>query len=144
MVEESSWDLYVPGLKLSWSFAFTDDDMKVFIGLSKDESPLHTDTKFAEKMNFKSPILHGVLLATQLSRLIGKELPDSSAMTVGFNIEFVNAVYANEDMLFEAILTRKSESTKLITFKFKIKRSATIISRGEISAKWLSATKLTA
>ena len=137
MSKNSSWNLYVEGLKINWSFVFSSSDMATFIKLSKDDSPLHTNSTLTKKLNFKSPLLHGALLTTQLSRLIGKELPDNNAMTVGFTIDFVNPAYTDEELFFYATLLYKSESTKLVNFEFKMLRSKTIIAQGKITAKWL-------
>ena len=137
MTENLTWDLYVEGLKVNWPFTFSKSDMDTFIKLSKDDSPIHTNYDLVKNLNFKSPLLHGALLATQLSRFIGKELPDSCAMTVGFSIDFINPAYIDEELLFDAVLLHKSESTKILEFEFKIMRSKTTIARGKISAKWL-------
>lgn len=110
--------------------------MKTFIDLSTDDSAIHTDHNFCHERGFKSPLLHGALLTTQLSRLIGKELPDNKAMTVGFTIEFFNPAYVGEDLQFHAKLLYKSEATRIIELKFRISRQAEIIGKGKISAKW--------
>ena len=132
----SSWDLYFEGLQVNWKFSFSQADMQAFIGLSSDDSPIHTDAEFAKARNYKSPLLHGALLSTQLSRLIGKELPDSNAMTVGFAIDFINPSYVNEELEFNAQLTHKSESTRLIELKFKITGEGKVVGKGKISAHW--------
>ena len=133
---DSSWDLYAEGMSFGWKFSFSDSDMKMFINLSSDDSPIHTDHKFCQDRGFKSPLLHGALITTQLSRLVGKELPDKKAMTVGFNIEFFNPAYVDEDLEFYAELLYKSEATRVIELKFWISRQQMIISKGKISAKW--------
>lgn len=134
--KNSSWDLYAEGMQVGWTFSFSQSDMKTFIDLSTDDSPIHTDQKFCQDRGFKSPLLHGALLTTQLSRLIGKELPDNKAMTVGFSIEFFNPSYADEDLEFHAKIIYKSEATGIIELKFWISRLKTIIGKGKISAKW--------
>ena len=133
---DSSWALYAEGMQFGWNFSFSESDMKTFINLSTDDSPIHTDHKFCQDRGFKSPLLHGALLTTQLSRLIGKELPDNKAMTVGFSIEFINPAYVDEDLEFHAKLLYKSEATRIIELKFWIFRQEAIIGKGKISAKW--------
>lgn len=123
-------------MQVDWKFSFSESDMKTFIAISTDDSPIHTDYKFCQDRGFKSPLLHGVLISTQLSRLIGKELPDNKAMTVGYSIEFLNPAYVDEDLAFHAKLIYKSEATGIIELKFWISRQATIIGKGKISAKW--------
>jgi len=136
--QDSSWDLYVEGMEIGWKFSFSESDLKTFTVLSTDDSPIHTDHKFCQDRGFKSPLLHGALLTTQLSRLIGKELPDNKAMTVGFSIEFFNPSYVDEDLEFTAKLLYKSEATRIIELKFWISRQEVIIGKGKISAKWQS------
>ena len=133
---DSSWDLYTEGMQIGWKFSFSESDMTTFIDLSTDDSPIHTDHKFCQDRGFKSPLLHGALLATQLSRLIGKELPDSKAMTVGFSVEFINPAYVDDDLEFQAKLLYKSEATRIIELKFWISRQEAIIGKGKISARW--------
>ena len=137
MSKNSSWNLYSEGMELNWKFSFSGSDMDSFIKLSKDDSPIHTSTRFANGMGFSSPLIHGALLSTQLSRLIGKELPDSNAMTVGFSISFSSPAYVNDELDFKAQLRHKSESTKLLEFKFLISRAEVVVGRGVITAKWL-------
>ena len=132
----SSCGLYVEGMQIGWKFVFSESDMKAFIDLSTDDSPIHTSHKFCQTRGFKSPILHGVLLSAQLSRLIGKELPDDKAMTMGFSIDFLNPAYVNENLEFNAKVSYKAEATKLIELKFRITRQDTIIGKGKISARW--------
>jgi len=132
----SSWDQYFEGLQVGWKFSFSQADMQSFIELSTDDSPIHTDPEFAKARNYKSPLLHGALLSTQLSRLIGKELPDSNAMTVGFSIDFLNPSYVDEELEFNAKLTHKSESTRLIELAFKITGQNKVVGKGKISARW--------
>lgn len=132
----SSWDLYSEGMQIGWKFSVSESNMKTFIDLSGDDSPIHTDHKFCQARGFKSPLLHGALLSSQLSRLIGKELPDQKAMTVGFSIEFFNGAYVDDELDFNAKLVYKSDATKIIELKFQISRRVEIIGKGKISAKW--------
>ncbi len=134
--QNSSWDLYAEGMQIGWKFSFSESDLKMFAVLSTDDSPIHTDHKFCQDRGFKSPLVHGALLTTQLSRLIGKELPDNKAMTIGFSIEFFNPSYVAEDLEFTAKLLYKSEATRIIELKFWISRQEAIIGKGKISAKW--------
>ena len=137
MPNSTTWDLYYKGMIINWNFNFSKSDIKTFIKLSNDNSPLHTNLNLVKKLNFKSTLVHGTLLTTQLSRLIGKELPDSNAMTIGFCIDYVNPAYIDEELLFNAELLHKSDSTKIVEFKFTILNLNTLIARGKISAKWL-------
>jgi acyl dehydratase len=131
-----SWDQYQEGMSLNWDFAFTDGDQKIFRNLSGDNNPIHHNYKFAKSKGFNAPIIYGMLLSSQISRLIGEELPDTNCILTGVKINFYNPVYANEKLLFIANLQSKSEATNALNFKFSIKKNKEKISSGMVQALW--------
>ena len=74
-----------------WNFKFTDLDLKKFSKLSGDNHPIHSNKNFAKKKGFRNKVVYGVLLASQISKLIGNEINNKNIMMVGFNIEFYNS-----------------------------------------------------
>ena len=106
-----------------WNFKFTDLDLKKFSKLSGDNHPIHSNKNFAKKKGFRNKVVYGVLLASQISKLIGNEINNKNIMMVGFNIEFYNAAYTNDNLQFIAELKSFSKSVSLMTFKFIIKDS---------------------
>ena len=131
-----AWDDYIEGMKFSWVFRYSKAEMKAFIELSGDSSPVHTNNNYAVALGFSGPILHGALLAAQLSNFIGKKLPDQNAMTTGFNIDFLRPSYVDKDYIFKAVLAYKFESYKILEFNFEILDDIVKLSKGSISAKW--------
>ena len=129
-------------MQVRWHFSYSEQDIKKFVDLSGDDSPIHTSQRFCQDLGFKSPLLHGALLTTQLSRLIGKELPDNKAMTVGFGVDFLSPAYSGENLEFSAIISYKSDATKIIEFKYLISREGTAICKGKITAQWREAKHL--
>ena len=106
-----------------WNFKFTDLDLKKFSKLSGDNHPIHLNKNFAKKKGFRNKVVYGVLLASQISKLIGNEINNKNIMMVGFNIKFNNAAYTNDNLQFIAELKSFSKSVSLMTFKFIIKDS---------------------
>ena len=123
-------------MQLYWPFSFSSDDLKKFSELSGDFNPIHSNVNFARKKGFTSPIIYGLLLASQASRLIGQELPDSHAILTGVQMDFTAPAFAGDDLKFFAQLIRKSDSTHALEFKCHISRVGTILARGRVGAIW--------
>ena len=131
-----SWDRYVEGMHFKWEFLFTNQDMQIFEALSGDHNPIHNDVDFAKSKGFDHPIIYGCLLSSQISRLIGQELPDNHAILAGIKMDFLKPGFPNEKLLFDAELTMKSDATYALEFKCCITSSNKTITRGSATAIW--------
>jgi len=129
-------DLIKVGQKFYWQFIFTPDDIEVFGRMSGDRNPIHTDNKFAQCKGFDGAIIYGALYTSQVSRLIGEELPDKDYILTSVNINFQNPGYVNQVLTFNAEVIFASEATKSIEIKFYIRNSDLVICRGRCTALW--------
>ena len=121
--------------KIKWFFKFTDKDLISFSKLSGDNHPLHLNQRYAKKKGFKKKIVYGILLASQISKLIGKKTGKKNMMLVSFDINFNKPAYVNELLKFNAELSNFSKSVSLMTFKFTIKNSKDLkICHGKVEA----------
>ena len=123
-------------MHLEWPFSFSIDHMHTFAELSKDYNPLHSDFEFAKSKGFDAPLIHGLLLSSQMSRLIGQELPDQNAILTGIQLDFMQPSFPEDELVFEADLVTKSDSTYSLEFKCKISRDQKTLCRGLVSAIW--------
>lgn len=130
------WSQYAERMQLGWDFSFSTADMAVFGHLSGDGNPLHTQLDFAKSKGFDAPVVYGLLLSSQLSRLIGQELPDKHAMLTGIQVDFLQPAYPDEPLRFDAELVLKSEATHMLEFKCRISRSGKILCRARVEAVW--------
>jgi acyl dehydratase len=131
-----AWDQYVEGLQLGWSFSVSDEDMRTYGKLIGDFNPVHTDVEFAKVKGFDAPLIYGMLLSGQMSRLIGQELPDKHAILTGMRIDFIQPGYAGDELCFDAELTTKSDSSGGLEFKCRITRADKLLCRGKVMAVW--------
>tara|TARA_B100000787_G_C16163709_1_gene282770 strand:- start:87 stop:503 length:417 start_codon:yes stop_codon:yes gene_type:complete len=131
-----SWNNYKEGLHIEWSFSFSMEDIISFAKLSNDHNPIHVDANFAKSKGFKAPLVYGLLLSTQMSRLIGQELPDSNCMLTGVQMNFLSPVFPDEKLIFEATLNHKSDSTHALEFDCDISKEGKKLCRGKVSALW--------
>ena len=130
------WDYYKEGMRFGWHFCFSNEDMLNFERLSGDHNPIHSVPSFAKERGFSAPIIFGLLLASQVSRLIGQELPDKHAILTGISMEFLNPAFVDENLRFDAEMVTKSEATYALGFKCRIHRSGKTLCRGAADAVW--------
>lgn len=130
------WEAYCEGMRLGWDFRFSEEEMRAFERLSGDHNPIHADPTFARTKGFAAPLVYGLLLASQLSRLIGQELPDRHAILTGITMDFIAPAFANEELRFDAQLVTKSDAAHALGFKCHITRSGRTLCRGTADAVW--------
>ena len=130
------WNQYVEGLHIEWPFSFSMESMQSFAKLSSDYNPIHTDAEFAKSKGFKSPLIYGLLLSSQMSRLIGQELPDKNSILTGIQMNFMLPCFPDDKLIFGADLINKSEATHYLEFKCRISMDGKTMCRGMVNAIW--------
>jgi 3-hydroxybutyryl-CoA dehydratase len=119
--------------KFEKTFIVTDAVYEGFILIFKDKNPLHTYGQFAIDRGFKGKVMHGNILNGFISYFIGECLPDKEVIIHAQEIQFKNAVYLNDELLFEAKITNISESVNAIEFKFSFKnQESKTVAKGQI------------
>jgi len=63
------------GEEASTSKTFTQDEVPIFSSLSGDTNPVHLDEGYARETRFQGRIIHGMLVASLISCVLGTELP---------------------------------------------------------------------
>ncbi len=89
---------YEIGAKASFRRTLTEADMALFIGVTWDINPYHTDDTFAAETPFGKRIVPGLLTASLLTHLGGIW----SFLATKMELEFLAPVYAGETVTAEA------------------------------------------
>ena len=114
-LNEYSYDDIFIGQKESFMIKITESMVQTFSNFSGDLNPLHMDTKFAESSLFKKRIVHGMLLSTFFSQLVGMYLPGKNALYFSQTLNFRSPCYIDDEIEVVGEVTEKSDSTKMIT-----------------------------
>lgn len=75
---------------------FTEDDVNCFAKITGDCNPLHIDKQFAEKSIFKETVVHGMLVASTISKILGTKCPGPGTIYLSQNLKFLLPVKINE------------------------------------------------
>ena len=114
-LNEYSYDDIFIGQKESFMIKITESMVQTFGNFSGDLNPLHMDTKFAESSPFKKRIVHGMLLSTFFSQLVGMHLPGKNALYFSQTLNFRSPCYIDDEIEVVGEVIEKSDSTKIIT-----------------------------
>ena len=117
---ELSYDDISIGQQESFMIKITASMVEKFSNLSGDLNPLHMDNEFAESSSFKKRIVHGMLLASFFSQLIGMKLPGKNALYFSQTLNFRSPCYIDDEIQVVGEVTEKSDSTQIITVSTSI------------------------
>lgn len=115
------------GSFVEFNVTVTKADVKLFAKLSGDYNPLHFDWKYAKMTKFGKPIVHGMLVASYLSRLVGMHLPGKRALFLSQTLTFRKPVYAGQKLLVCGKVISKSNSTRIIELQTDVTNNKGIV-----------------
>ncbi len=75
---------------------FTSSDVEQFAQISGDRNALHLDEEYAQRSRFGRPIVHGMLVAGLISKIIGMQMPGKGSIYLEQNLSFKKPVYIGE------------------------------------------------
>jgi 3-hydroxybutyryl-CoA dehydratase len=78
----------VVGMSASLQRTVTAAAIEAFAEISGDNNPVHLDADYAAHSPFKSRIAHGILTASYISAVFGRELPGPGSIYVSQTLNF--------------------------------------------------------
>jgi 3-hydroxybutyryl-CoA dehydratase len=119
-LNEFSFDEIPIGHKESFTIKVQEYMLDEFSRLSGDFNPLHMNSEFANSSSFGKRIVHGMLLSSFFSQLIGMKLPGKNALYFSQTLNFRSPCYIDDEILVTGEIIEKSLSTKIITISTSI------------------------
>lgn len=101
------------GEKVAFSRTFTEGDVSLFIGVTWDVNPYHTDDTYAAATRFKRRIVPGLLTASMLTHLGGLWAFLATEMT----FKFTAPVFIGETVTAESEIIRVDEKSGWVTLR---------------------------
>ncbi|MGD9605024.1 MAG: MaoC family dehydratase [Bacilli bacterium] len=76
--------------------SFTETDVNNFASVSGDFNPAHVNEDYAKTTIFKTRIVHGMLVGSLFSAILGTELPGLGSIYTFQSLKFIKPVYLND------------------------------------------------
>ena len=134
-------DLSLSDIKEGETYQFTKkitgNDVLEFANLTGDFNPLHVDKEFGEKSQFKRNIVHGMLVGSMFSTLIGMYCPGMKSLYLSQTLNFKIPIFYDDTVTVKGTVTAKNDAIHLITLKTEIIKEGKICIKGEAKIKIL-------
>lgn len=85
-----------PGMTASSSKTISDRDITLFIEVSGDDNPVHSDPVYAATTQFKGRIAHGMLTTSVMSSALSNKLPGYGSILLDVSARFKAPVYPGD------------------------------------------------
>ena len=99
-------ELYV-GQYYEKDYIITEDIGQEFAKISQDYNPLHLDSEIASNSRFGKKIVHGMLIGSYFSGIIGNTFPGAGSVYISQEILFKRPVY------YDMVVTIRVEIIKI-------------------------------
>jgi len=124
------------GDRVSLSKTFTEDEVFRFAEISTDMNPLHLDKDFGRESIFGERIVHGMLVASLFSGLIGMELPGEGSIYLGQSLTFKAPVAIGEEVTASVEIIRIRDDKPIVTLRTVcVNSGGTVVIEGEAVVK---------
>lgn len=111
------------GDKYSEKFVVTDEKVRNFAETSGDNNPLHLDEEFAKATRFGKRIAHGMLVASFISKVLGRNFPGDGTIYMQQEAKFKKPVFIGEEVEVEVEVIDKRDDKKIITLRTDVLNS---------------------
>lgn len=111
-IEDLSVDQFV-----KQTVVFTEPDVEAFGNLSADFAAAHFDTEHAQAMGYPGKIVHGLLVASRFSRLMGMYLPGPKSVIQKCQFNFINAVPIGKPLVYTVSIKGISPAVGAVILK---------------------------
>ena len=105
---------YQMGEKEAVSKTISETDVYLFAGISGDFNPVHVNKIAAELSPFTKQIVHGFLVGSLLSNVIGMKLPGPGTIYMEQDMKFLKPVYIGDTLTASVKIVEIVNETKNI------------------------------
>ena len=119
-LSELNFDEIKIGNSREFKITITNSMVNEFAKISGDFNPLHVNEEYAKTTKIGKRVVHGMLLASFLSQMVGMYLPGKHALYSSQTLEFHNPCFVGNKISVRSKVIDKSQSTKIVKIESKI------------------------
>ena len=120
------------GQQSSVNKTFSHDDIERFAALSGDDNPIHLNDEFAKQSTFGKRVVHGMLVSSLFSGLLGNKLPGQGTVYLGQNIQFKAPVFIDDTVTATVEVTSLREDKPIAVMSTRcVNALGTVVIEGD-------------
>jgi len=95
----------------------TGEMLKAFIEITQDRALAHVDSEHCTRMGFDRCIVHGLLVGSGYSRILGMFLPGSNTVIHKVQLEMLSPVFVGDVLTYEVRVDRVIPAVRSVQLK---------------------------
>lgn len=103
------------GTRATRTRTINEEDIVLFAQISGDDNPLHLDEEYASRSFFGRRIVHGSLVASLISAVLGTELPGPGSIYLGQTLKFLAPVHIGDTITVNVETITVREDKRIVT-----------------------------
>jgi len=112
-----------------------ESDVDAFVALTRDRNPIHLSDSAAQRAGFDGRVVHGMLIASGVSTLVGMLLPGAEATLMSTQFDFVEPVIVRTALTLSARITHVSAAVRAITMAIVMLDAGVLVARGSVRVR---------
>lgn len=113
-MNQKKWEELCAGDKARSSINVTQEYINRFAEVSGDNNPIHINQQYAEKTVFKKCIGHGLISLSEISKIVGTQMPGYGAVFINEKIDYLSPIYVGDTVITEIEIVEINREKKLI------------------------------
>ncbi|MBV9612139.1 MAG: SDR family NAD(P)-dependent oxidoreductase, partial [Acidobacteriaceae bacterium] len=110
-------------------------DVRAFADLSGDFNPLHIQQEFAKRTSYQRPVVHGMLIGSYVSTLVGMHLPGPGGLWTEQSFRWLAPVFVGDTLTVSVRVSHKSEGTRSVRLEVRaVRQDETLVMEGNGTA----------
>ena len=119
------------GMKGSYTKQITQEDVDKFIEICNDSNPIHVNEEFAKNAKLGSKIVHGILVSSLISTVVGTKCPGPGSVWLDQSLKFLLPVKINDTITaISEILVKIPERQQVIVRTTCINQNNEVVIEG--------------
>ncbi|MCR2044454.1 MaoC family dehydratase [Anaerosalibacter massiliensis] len=120
LLNERSYDEVKIGDTAEITKTITETDVVNYAGIIADFNPLHVNKEYAERSMFGQRVVHGMLVASFFSTIVGVCIPGVNALYLSQEAKFIKPTFIGDTITAKAEVIEKIDEKKRIILKTEI------------------------
>lgn len=113
----------------------TEELVDAFVAISGDTQPIHVSDAAVRAAGFPARVVHGFLLGSLVSGVLGTELPGEPGMSQRVELSFHKPCFPGDEVLIALTVIEFFESVQTIISQVKIERTdGLVVATGRIQS----------
>lgn len=113
--------MYKVGDAYEEEIIFTSEKERAFTELTGDVNPIHWDVEAAARAGYSAPIVHGMLAACMIGKVIGVDFPGKGTVIVDRYFQFLRPLFVCTPYTISLKIAEIDMDDAVGNIKFKIK-----------------------